>query len=108
MGCDAVGYDSDRATRSGTIGVVPHVANPFPACIVRVDQRERRTSVTNNLPRLLITMGDVAGIGPEIIARAWPGLLKVCEPIVVGDSRWLDWALRLTGSVGQVVVVGDP
>ena len=25
-----------------------------------------------NPPRLLITLGDVAGIGPEIVARAWP------------------------------------
>lgn len=37
-------------------------------------------------PRLLITMGDVAGIGPEIIAKAWPKLDKYCTPIVVGDG----------------------
>ena len=32
-----------------------------------------------SLPRLLITMGDVAGIGPEIIARAWPTLRPICS-----------------------------
>ncbi len=31
----------------------------------------------SSLPRLLITLGDVAGIGPEIVARAWPMLPPV-------------------------------
>jgi 4-hydroxythreonine-4-phosphate dehydrogenase len=53
-------------------------------------------------PRLLITMGDVAGVGPEIIARAWPELLTVGRPVVVGDTRWLTWALRLVGSAAVV------
>jgi 4-hydroxythreonine-4-phosphate dehydrogenase len=39
---------------------------------------------------ILITMGDVAGIGPEIIVRAWPELVKFCEPTVIGDPGWLD------------------
>ena len=38
-------------------------------------------------PRLLITQGDVAGIGPEIIAKAWPELVQCCRPIVVGDPE---------------------
>lgn len=41
------------------------------------------------LPRLLITMGDVAGIGPEIIAKAWPTLVTFANPIVIGDVEWL-------------------
>jgi 4-hydroxythreonine-4-phosphate dehydrogenase len=36
-------------------------------------------------PRLLITLGDVAGIGPEIVAKAWPRLHEFAEPVVVGD-----------------------
>ena len=36
-------------------------------------------------PKLLITMGDCAGIGPEIIAAAWPQLRKHCHPVVIGD-----------------------
>src|SRR5262245_7988585 len=54
------------------------------------------------LPRLLFTMGDVAGIGPEIIARAWPQLCGVCRPTVVGDRVWLERALHLVGSPAQV------
>lgn len=46
-------------------------------------------------PRLLITMGDVAGIGPEIIARAWPHLCRICRPVVVGDPSWMRWAVGL-------------
>lgn len=38
-------------------------------------------------PRLVITAGDPAGIGPEIVAAAVkdPRVLAVCEPIVIGD-----------------------
>ncbi|MBY0227693.1 MAG: 4-hydroxythreonine-4-phosphate dehydrogenase PdxA, partial [Gemmataceae bacterium] len=40
-------------------------------------------------PKLLITLGDVAGVGPEIVARAWPELTARCHPVVVGDRRFL-------------------
>jgi len=54
------------------------------------------------MKRLLITMGDVAGIGPEIIARAWPELLTVSTPVVVGDPGWICRALDLVGSAAKV------
>ncbi|MFM7150006.1 MAG: 4-hydroxythreonine-4-phosphate dehydrogenase PdxA [Gemmataceae bacterium] len=60
------------------------------------------------LPRLLLTMGDVAGIGPEIIARAWPHLLPLCRPVVVGDTRWLEKALEQAGSSSRVRSVTGP
>jgi 4-hydroxythreonine-4-phosphate dehydrogenase len=56
-------------------------------------------------PRLLITMGDVAGVGPEIIARAWPELIQFCRPIVVGDPGWLERALALVGGRGTVCAI---
>src|SRR4051812_27017251 len=59
-------------------------------------------------PILLITMGDVAGIGPEIIARAWPTLPELCRPVVVGDPLWLRRGLDLAGSTAEVSVVADP
>jgi 4-hydroxythreonine-4-phosphate dehydrogenase len=61
-----------------------------------------------SLPRLLITMGDVAGVGPEIIARAWPELTVRCCPVVVGDVGWLERALHLVGSPAHVWRVQDP
>ena len=33
--------------------------------------------VNGMAPRLLITLGDVAGIGPEIVAKAWPWAERV-------------------------------
>ena len=38
-------------------------------------------------PPVALTMGDVAGIGPEVIARAWsdPALHRLCRP--AGDRR---------------------
>jgi 4-hydroxythreonine-4-phosphate dehydrogenase len=59
-------------------------------------------------PRLLLTMGDVAGIGPEIIARSWPHLNVICRPVVVGDPVWLRWALDLIGSPARVAIVDSP
>jgi 4-hydroxythreonine-4-phosphate dehydrogenase len=63
---------------------------------------------TFHLPRLLITLGDVAGIGPEIVARAWPDLLPLCRPVVAGDPWWVRRGLELIGSTARVVVVDKP
>ena len=45
-------------------------------------------------PRILITMGDVAGIGPEIIARAWPELTSSADVLVIGDPDWMRRGLQ--------------
>ena len=39
-----------------------------------------------NLPRIAITEGDPAGIGPEIAQRAAadPRVLELCEPVLYG------------------------
>jgi 4-hydroxythreonine-4-phosphate dehydrogenase len=58
-------------------------------------------------PRLLITMGDVAGIGPEIIARAWPELVEIGRPVVVGDIGWLTRGLELVGGRWTPRVIAD-
>jgi 4-hydroxythreonine-4-phosphate dehydrogenase len=65
----------------------------------------RYPQIMSNRPRLLLTMGDVAGIGPEIIARAWPTLHDLCQPVVVGDAGWLRRALRLTHTAAEVRVI---
>jgi 4-hydroxythreonine-4-phosphate dehydrogenase len=56
-------------------------------------------------PRLLLTMGDVAGIGPEIIARGWPVLHEHCQPVVVGDAALLQRALHLVQSNAAAEVI---
>jgi 4-hydroxythreonine-4-phosphate dehydrogenase len=59
-------------------------------------------------PLLLLTLGDVAGIGPEIIARSWPDLLPLCRPVVLGDPQWMRQALTLVGSPARIVQVTQP
>src|SRR5258708_16274293 len=59
-------------------------------------------------PTLLITLGDVAGVGPEIVARGWADLVTVCRPVVVGDADWLRRAVKLVGSAATVQAVADP
>jgi 4-phospho-D-threonate 3-dehydrogenase / 4-phospho-D-erythronate 3-dehydrogenase len=48
-------------------------------------------------PLVGLTMGDVAGIGPEVIAAAWadPRLHALARPFVIGDSGILERALAL-------------
>ncbi|MCE9531165.1 MAG: 4-hydroxythreonine-4-phosphate dehydrogenase PdxA [Planctomycetes bacterium] len=59
-------------------------------------------------PRLLITLGDVAGIGPEVVVRAWPELVALSEPTVVGDAEWVKRSLALIGSKASVQSVANP
>jgi 4-hydroxythreonine-4-phosphate dehydrogenase len=51
-------------------------------------------------PLVGLTMGDVAGIGPEVIARGWldPALHDLARPMVIGDPDVLE---RAVGIVGQ-------
>jgi 4-hydroxythreonine-4-phosphate dehydrogenase len=58
--------------------------------------------------RLLITLGDVAGIGSEVLVKAWPELVAMGEPVVVGDPGWLRRALTFAGRPGDVVAIDDP
>lgn len=42
-----------------------------------------------NRPIIAITMGDPAGIGPEIAFKAasHPQVTKICRPVIIGDSK---------------------
>src|SRR5947209_652493 len=59
-------------------------------------------------PRLLITMGDVAGVGPEIIAKGWAELASRGRPIVVGDPIWLRRGLDLANVRADVQMIRSP
>jgi 4-hydroxythreonine-4-phosphate dehydrogenase len=54
-----------------------------------------------DLPRIAITMGDPAGIGPEIIAKALltSDIYEVCKPLVLGDIGCLEIASKAVGSL---------
>src|SRR3546814_14375731 len=55
-------------------------------------------------PVVAITMGDPAGIGPEVVmkALAQPEVHEICRPLVVGDAARLREAGRIAG-VGLAV-----
>jgi 4-hydroxythreonine-4-phosphate dehydrogenase len=59
-------------------------------------------------PVLAVTLGDPAGTGPELLARALadPGVRAVCRPVVVGDAGVLRAAAGIVGASLPVVPVG--
>ena len=63
-------------------------------------------------PRIGITMGDPAGIGPEVTLKAVTSeeVLAVCAPIIIGDAQYLaHWARVFDLARGfDVVKVGTP
>ncbi len=61
-------------------------------------------------PLVALTMGDVAGVGPELIARAWAGesLHALARPFVVGDPVTLRRAVALLGTEATVRTIAEP
>lgn len=55
-------------------------------------------------------MGDVAGVGPEVIARAWgdSSLHELARSIVVGNRDVLQRALSLVSSQARIQTIEDP
>jgi len=55
-------------------------------------------------PILGITMGDAAGVGPEIIVMALSqeGIREMCNPLVIGDAATMEAALEIVGSLNRV------
>lgn len=60
-------------------------------------------------PLIGITMGDPAGIGPEIIVKALedPSVWSVCVPLVLGDPGVMARALRECGSALPLTPVAE-
>jgi len=65
---------------------------------------------TMSLPVIAITMGDAAGVGPEVIVRALaaPKVYDRSRPVVVGDANRLRQAIDITGVPLTVAVVESP
>jgi 4-hydroxythreonine-4-phosphate dehydrogenase len=61
-------------------------------------------------PRIGISIGDPAGIGPEICVKALslPSIYDRCIPVVYTDRQVLEDALELTGSRFGVNVIDNP
>jgi len=66
--------------------------------------------MTDSQPRIGVTMGDPAGIGPEVIVKAYRQLRDAGRPIVIGDGDVLVAATEVCKSdlgVEQVESVDD-
>jgi 4-hydroxythreonine-4-phosphate dehydrogenase len=59
------------------------------------------------LPIVGITIGDVNGIGPEIVVKSLGemDLYQKCRPLVIGDPKVIEKAIALTGSKKRLHIV---
>jgi len=86
--CDVIGglYEGLRiVTKRGALG-------GDDTLVKAVDYFETEDMDPGELPVLGITMGDVCGVGPEIIAKAFDldDLYQLCRPLVIGDVYALE------------------
>jgi 4-hydroxythreonine-4-phosphate dehydrogenase len=67
---------------------------------------------STKLPLLGITMGDPAGIGPEVCAKALDeaDIYALCRPLIIGDAGIMEDAIRFSGlelSIKSCSAVGE-
>jgi len=60
-------------------------------------------------PVIGVTMGDPAGVGPEIVAKALmdKGILELCRPVVFGSRLFMEEALGICGLNAEINVLDD-
>ncbi len=61
-------------------------------------------------PVIGITMGDAAGIGPEIIVKALAHeeVYQICRPVVIGDAKILERVKPIVESNAKINIINDP
>ena len=61
-------------------------------------------------PLIAVPMGDPAGIGPEIVAKAIADrdLFRIADCIVIGDRKVMETAVRITGERLTIHPIADP
>jgi 4-hydroxythreonine-4-phosphate dehydrogenase len=66
-------------------------------------------SKTDDRPILAITMGDPAGIGPEIVVRALadPETYHICRPLLVGDGSVMKATLEGMGMLLKLNAIAE-
>ena len=68
--------------------------------IIKNCKKLRHDFLMDDLPLIAITMGDPAGIGPEILVKAMLSndIYRICRPFVLGDVGALRSVSREIGS----------
>jgi 4-phospho-D-threonate 3-dehydrogenase / 4-phospho-D-erythronate 3-dehydrogenase len=66
--------------------------------------------MTTNRPLIAVTMGDPAGIGPEIAVRALldDAVRAICRGFLIGDRRVLERALKVCGLNARLQLIAGP
>jgi len=66
--------------------------------------------VTDKRPLIAIPMGDPAGIGPEITAKALAKkeIYDICRPVVVGDVQVFQKAIGIIGANININLISNP
>ena len=61
-------------------------------------------------PRIAVTMGDPAGVGPEIVVKALASaaVTEAADCVVAGDRRCMERALAITGTQLEIRPIRDP
>ncbi len=67
-------------------------------------------TLAHNRPVIGITMGDPAGIGPEILINALmdPEIINICRPVVIGDMAIMKKASNFLNSPLEVFPIDHP
>jgi 4-phospho-D-threonate 3-dehydrogenase / 4-phospho-D-erythronate 3-dehydrogenase len=76
-----------------------------------VSEKEFGAMADDKRPLLAITIGDAAGIGPEIVVKALarPAVRRLCRPLIVGDLAVMRAHLRFwpAGEPPAIVAIDD-
>jgi 4-hydroxythreonine-4-phosphate dehydrogenase len=66
--------------------------------------------VNTHRPLIGISVGDPAGIGPEITAKALslPEIYAMCRPLVVAEAEMMSDAVKFSGLDGEIHAVSSP
>jgi 4-hydroxythreonine-4-phosphate dehydrogenase len=102
-------------TRPGSFGGVDSLRDIVAALTHHVPRSEGTMTAahpTSNdvLPLVAVTMGDGAGVGPEVIVPAvlHPDTLARCRPVVIGDAARLRLAAGILGLDVEVATIEEP
>ncbi len=93
--------DLPVVTKAGAFGRPTPSSTAAPSCVAGSHaSRPYPEQPGMTRPVVAITMGDAAGVGPEIIMKslAHADLYERCRPLVIGDAARLEAAGKIVGS----------
>lgn len=75
--------------------------------VMRASLEARGDHMSASKPVVAVTMGDGAGVGPEVTVAALtnPEVLEISMPIVIGDKKRLEQAAEILGVNAQIVAI---